>query len=122
MSQVNKTNKTNKNKKDYFKKFVDGNKDKVKEQVMCDVCGGSYTYFNKSHHKKSQRHLKSLQIIQNKDMKIKELEDYIFTLKESKDIEQKKIERAYEIITDDILENGLSDIDDEDDIDDKNDN
>lgn len=112
MSDIKKEKKT---KKDHFKKFMNENKDKIKEQMNCDICGGSYTYFNKSHHNKSQRHLKSLQIIQNKDNKIKELEDYIFTLKENKDIEQKKIERAYEIITDDILENGLSDLSDDED-------
>jgi len=59
-------NKTNANKKYYelnqdklklqmaenYKK----NKEIHKEKIVCDICNGSYTYTNKSHHLKSQKH------------------------------------------------------------------
>ena len=44
----------------YHKKFMEKNADKVKEKIICPVCCGSYTYFNKSKHIKSDRHIKLL--------------------------------------------------------------
>lgn len=51
----------NKNK-EYMNNFVKKNENKIKESSICEVCGGSYKYFNKSHHKRSAKHLKILQI------------------------------------------------------------
>lgn len=49
------------NTKAYYKKFVEKNADKLKEKITCPVCCGSYTYFNKSKHIKSTRHIKLLE-------------------------------------------------------------
>jgi hypothetical protein len=45
----------------YYKKFIEKHADKVKEKIICPVCCGSYTYFNKSKHFKSLRHIKLLE-------------------------------------------------------------
>lgn len=45
------------NQKEYNKRFNQKNKEKVKMKHICDICLGSYTYFNKSKHFKSLRHL-----------------------------------------------------------------
>ncbi len=39
------------------KKFSENHKEKIKEKQICEICYGSYTYFNKSHHNKSKKHL-----------------------------------------------------------------
>jgi hypothetical protein len=48
------------NTKQYHKKFIEKNADKLKEKTICSVCCGSYTYFNKSKHIKSKRHINLL--------------------------------------------------------------
>ena len=37
-------------------KFIDNNKEKLNEKIICPICKGSYTYFNKSTHLKTKRH------------------------------------------------------------------
>ena len=32
------------------------NKEKMHESIKCKICGGRYTYYNKSHHIKSKKH------------------------------------------------------------------
>ena len=44
--------------KGYNKKFYATNKEKVSEKHICEICKGSYTYFNSSAHKKTKKHLK----------------------------------------------------------------
>ena len=44
--------------KSKYKKFIEDNKDKIKQKIECVICKGSYTYFNKSKHNKTKRHLK----------------------------------------------------------------
>jgi len=41
----------------YVKIFIEKNKDKIKEKIQCPICYSSYTYFNKSKHYKTKRHL-----------------------------------------------------------------
>jgi hypothetical protein len=43
--------------KKYNKTFSETNSEKIKKKCICQVCMGSYTYFNKSKHNKSKRHL-----------------------------------------------------------------
>lgn len=43
--------------KENNKKFSDKHKEKIKEKHICEICNGSYTYFNKYHHNKSKKHL-----------------------------------------------------------------
>lgn len=55
-----KETKTKYNYKKYNKTFYEKNKDKISEKIICNVCMGSYTYFNKSIHNKSVRHIRCL--------------------------------------------------------------
>lgn len=48
----------------YHESFIEKNKDKVNQKCICEICGGSYTYFNKSRHNKTQKH--QFQILQLK--------------------------------------------------------
>ena len=32
-----------------------------REKIVCDICNGCYTYTNKSHHNKSQKHKNALE-------------------------------------------------------------
>lgn len=43
-------------KKIYYNNFMQKNKKKIKKKMRCGICGGSYTYFNKSHHLNSIKH------------------------------------------------------------------
>jgi hypothetical protein len=53
--------------KKYIKNFQEKNKDKIVEKHICDICYGSYTYFNKSKHIQSKKHNLVLQIMKNKN-------------------------------------------------------
>jgi hypothetical protein len=59
MEEQTKTkNKTQmQNHKDYVN-FYNRNKERISEKVKCEICGGSYTYYNKSCHLKSKKHIK----------------------------------------------------------------
>lgn len=48
------------NQSQYNKNFMEKNKDKIKEKIICDVCCGSYSYYNKSKHMKSKKHINLL--------------------------------------------------------------
>ena len=39
----------------YYNNFHSKNKEKIKEKKDCVICGGSYSYFNKSTHLKSSK-------------------------------------------------------------------
>jgi len=45
----------------YNKTIIEKNSDKIYEKHVCDVCCGSYTYFNKSKHLRSKKHTDLLQ-------------------------------------------------------------
>lgn len=53
-------------KKNYIKKFIEKNKERIKEKTECPICYSTYTYFNKSKHIKTKRHLKCLEKLNNK--------------------------------------------------------
>jgi hypothetical protein len=46
-------------RRQYHVNFINKNADKIKQQIICDVCGVSYTYFNKSKHFRSKKHNKA---------------------------------------------------------------
>jgi hypothetical protein len=52
-----KPTKVKKTNKDYYEAFKLKNQDKISHTVHCD-CGGSYSYYSKSTHMKSVKHLK----------------------------------------------------------------
>ena len=43
--------------KKYIQTFLNKNASKVKEKITCEICCGSYTYFNKSKHIRSKKHI-----------------------------------------------------------------
>lgn len=43
------------------KNFYERNKEKITQQRVCDTCLGFYTYFNRSKHNKSFKHLRHLE-------------------------------------------------------------
>ena len=48
------------NCKKYNQKFFEKNREKIKEKINCDICCGTYHYYSKSTHIKSQKHQKCL--------------------------------------------------------------
>lgn len=67
-----------KEKNTYIKKFMTTND--INKPNICDICFGSYSYFNKSHHIKSVKHQKALEM-KSKNDKITELEKLIIDMK-----------------------------------------
>lgn len=45
--------------KKYYENFVKKHQDKINQKIVCGYCNGSYSYFNKSQHMKSQKCLKA---------------------------------------------------------------
>lgn len=45
-----------KDRSEYYKKYVQENKEYIYKQIICDVCGGTYTIYNKETHKKTMKH------------------------------------------------------------------
>ena len=45
----------------YFNQFRERNKERLKEQIECPICFGTYTYFNKTKHHKSKRHMRMVE-------------------------------------------------------------
>ncbi len=50
--------------------FINKNSEKLKVKTCCPICAGSYTYFNKSMHVKTKRHLKMLEMKSNNKVNI----------------------------------------------------
>jgi hypothetical protein len=63
---INNDNKDNKDnlkkivdkikRQEYNNKFIFKNKEKINNKIICNDCGGSYTYYNKSTHLKTNKH------------------------------------------------------------------
>ena len=51
-------NEIKKKSVEYVRDFINKNKEKINESIKCEICGGSYSYFNKSRHQKSDKHIK----------------------------------------------------------------
>jgi len=51
----NSKNKTPKSHIDYYKNFKNKHKEDINKKVLCDICGGSYSYYNKSGHLKTKK-------------------------------------------------------------------
>ncbi len=50
----------------YYNNFKINNPDVVRWKFACDLCGGKYTYYNKSKHNKSTKHLTKKNETENK--------------------------------------------------------
>lgn len=60
---------------DYYLTFKEKNKEKVSQKHACELCGGQFTYFNKSNHLVSKRHLRAVEVIERyKEKNIKQEE------------------------------------------------
>jgi len=51
------------NQREYNRRFIEKNAERIHTKTVCDVCCGSYTYFNKSKHLKSARHIRLVERI-----------------------------------------------------------
>jgi len=49
--------------KKYNNTFYIKNNDKIKQKEICKICGGNYTYYNKSAHNKTNKHIKVANIM-----------------------------------------------------------
>lgn len=58
---INSEGKKKYDNKKYYQKFKEKHQNELKESITCDICGGSYKYFNKSIHIKTKKHLKKLE-------------------------------------------------------------
>lgn len=47
----------------YYETFKNKHADDLKIKFKCEICNGSYSYYNKSSHKKSKKHLNAIEII-----------------------------------------------------------
>lgn len=89
--------KENKEPKLYYQNFKAKHPNIINNKHECEICGGSYTYYTKSSHVKSKKHLKiieiynstksinplSVKIVDEKKAKIKELKKQIADLNKS---------------------------------------
>lgn len=48
--------------KKYNKTFNEKHKEKLSQKLKCPVCGGEYSYYNKSKHNKSKKHISKIPI------------------------------------------------------------
>ena len=48
----------NNKKHQYYLNFI--SKHQVNDKVVCDICYGSFSYYNKSKHNKTKRHLEAI--------------------------------------------------------------
>lgn len=52
----NKTTDIKKYNREYMKRYINNEKNKFKEYVICEECGIKYTKWNKGHHIKTLKH------------------------------------------------------------------
>lgn len=45
-----------KNRTQYYRDYAEKNKDKLREQHICELCGGKYNTANKANHLKTKKH------------------------------------------------------------------
>lgn len=48
-------------KKKYNQTFYERNKTRILEKHICEICNGKYTYYNKSKHNTSNKHIHALE-------------------------------------------------------------
>jgi hypothetical protein len=55
-----------KNRTQYYREYVEKNKDKLREQHICELCGGKYNTANKANHNKTKKHISGLELYKYK--------------------------------------------------------
>lgn len=46
----------------YYNEYLEKNKEKLKKEYICEICGGKYKYISKAHHVKTKKHITALEI------------------------------------------------------------
>jgi hypothetical protein len=62
----------------YFNRFLEKNKDRLREQIECPICYGTFTYFNKNKHNKSKRHLRMAEKQKEKELISEDLATHLY--------------------------------------------
>lgn len=58
----------------YYENFKKKNEDKIKKKNKCEICSGIYSYYTKSKHQKTKKHLKAIEYLNEvQEIKNKEL-------------------------------------------------
>lgn len=59
----------------YYNDYFEKNKEKLKKDCICDVCGGKYKYMAKAHHIKTKKHVAILEMenLRAKNEKLKKI-------------------------------------------------
>ena len=52
----------------YYKEYAEKNKEKLREQHMCEICGGKYNTANKANHIKTKKHIIGQELLKYKNM------------------------------------------------------
>jgi hypothetical protein len=92
-------------RKEYMKIFKKKNDDKIREKQKCAICGGTYTYFNKAKHIKTEKHLYI-----EREMKEKEKYNDLKNLKEDEhSFINNLLIKLKENISDDLLKHQIDD-------------
>jgi hypothetical protein len=50
------------NRQQYYKDYAEKNKDKLKEDFICEICGGKYKHMSRAHHIKTKKHIIGLEL------------------------------------------------------------
>lgn len=62
-------------KPEYYTNFKNKNLDKIQEKKECSICGGKYSYYHKSRHFKTIKHLKAQLKIYNETQQFEKAEE-----------------------------------------------
>jgi hypothetical protein len=46
----------------YYNEYLEKNKEKLKQEFVCEICGGKYKYISKAHHVKTKKHITGLEL------------------------------------------------------------
>jgi hypothetical protein len=59
----------------YRKNYYEDHKEEYKQTETCDICGGKYQIWNKAQHKKTQKHKKIMEMLDNQQKIKQELDE-----------------------------------------------
>jgi hypothetical protein len=67
--EIEKKPKKKYNSKKYNDKFREKNHEKLSLKKECEICKNHYTYYSKSKHMKTKKHLKMLSLVKVEEVK-----------------------------------------------------
>jgi len=77
-----------------YLRFKEMHTDDINKQHTCDICFGNYTYFNKSSHQKTKKHLNAIEINKGKNEKDNKQEVEQNLINELKNMVQELLNRT----------------------------